>query len=181
MLYASSAVNVVGDWALTADTSAAGGVRMQNANLRAPKANASATPSSSFDLVFEADAGKPYYLWVRGRALKDDLSNDSVYVQFDGSVTASGTPANRIASTTAQSVLLENCSGCGIKGWGWTDNTYGGAGSPIYFATSGTQRLRVQPREDGLAIDQIVLSKAKYTGNAPGSPKNDIVILPPTN
>jgi hypothetical protein len=104
-----------------------------------------------------------------------------VYVQFDGSVNASGTPISRIASTSAQSILLEQCSGCGIRGWGWTDNAYGSAGAPIYFAASGTQRLRVQPREDGLAIDQIVLSKAKYTVNAPGSPKNDIVILPPTN
>jgi len=40
-------------------------------------------------------------LWLRGRAQADSYNNDSVYVQFSGSVTAAGAPANRIGSTQA--------------------------------------------------------------------------------
>jgi hypothetical protein len=48
----------------------------------------------------------------------------------------------------------------------------------IYFANTGTQRLRVQTREDGLTIDQIVLSPDKWIQSAPGALKNDTTILP---
>jgi hypothetical protein len=43
---------------------------------------------------------------------------------------------------------------------------------------AGPQTLRVQAREDGLAIDQIVLSPATYLTAAPGAAKNDTTILP---
>jgi hypothetical protein len=181
VLYTAAAVNIKGTWTLTADISAAAGIRIQNANVRAAKANVSADPPNSFDLVFEADAGKPYYLWLRGVALNNDLSNDSVYVQFDGSVDSTGKTINRIGSKSAQTFILENCTGCGIRGWGWTDNASNAAGAPIYFAISGPQRLRVQPREDGLGIDQIVLSTTRYKTTAPGTAKDDVVILPRTN
>jgi hypothetical protein len=181
VLYTAAAVNIKGTWTLTADASAAAGMRIQNANLRTAKANVAADPPNSFELVFEADAGKPYYLWLRGVALNNDLLNDSVYVQFDGSVDSAGKAINRIGSKSAQTFILENCTGCGIRGWGWTDNASNAAGVPIYFATSGPQRLRVQPREDGLGIDQIVLSTAKYKTTAPGTAKDDVVILPRTN
>jgi hypothetical protein len=74
-------------------------------------------------------------------------------------------------------VILEGCTGCGVSGWGWTDNVYNGAGTPIYFANTGWQRLRVQSREDGVGIDQIVLSAVRYATQAPGAPKNDATIL----
>jgi hypothetical protein len=35
-------------------------------------------------------------------------------------------------------------------------------GPEIFFQTTGSQRLRIQSREDGLSIDQIVLSPAQY-------------------
>jgi hypothetical protein len=40
--------------------------------------------------------------------------------------------------------------------------------------------IRVQVREDGFGIDQIVLSAATYFTSAPGSLKNDATILPRT-
>ena len=51
-------------------------------------------------------------------------------------------------------------------------------GIPIYFATTGVQRVRVQQREDGLSIDQIVLSPTTYRTTSPGLAKNDATILP---
>ena len=85
----------------------------------------------------------------------------------------------RIGTTSATTYTLEDCSGCGLAGWGWQDNAYGtGAlGPAIYFNTSGQQRLRVQVREDGLGIDQIVLSARTYLSKSPGTTKNDTTIL----
>jgi acid phosphatase len=75
---------------------------------------------------------------------------------------------------------LEECSGCGIQGWGWQDNGWGVGvlGPQIFFQTTGQQTLRVQVREDGLSIDQIVLSPTTYLNSSPGASKNDTTILP---
>jgi hypothetical protein len=40
--------------------------------------------------------------------------------------------------------------------------------------------MRIQTREDGLSIDQIVLSAEKYLTARPGPAKNDKTILPRT-
>ena len=39
------------------------------------------------------------------------------------------------------------------------------------------KRLRIQVREDGVSIDQIVLSAVKYRTTRPGTAKNDTLIL----
>lgn len=108
--------------------------------------------------------------------------NDSVYLQFSQSATASGAPIYRIGTTSATAFVLEDCSGCAISGWGWTDNGYGlGVLGPlIYFDKSGPQTLRVQAREDGIAIDQIVLSADTYLTRPPGAVRADATILPKT-
>ena len=53
-------------------------------------------------------------------------------------------------------------------------------GPLIYFTTNGTHRIRNQPRENGVAIDQIVLSAnpQTYLNVAPGANKNDQTIVP---
>jgi hypothetical protein len=76
-------------------------------------------------------------------------------------------------------VSLEDRAGAGMSGWGWNDNGWAGMGPPVYFATSGQQRMRVQVREDGLSIDQIVISPGTYLARSPGALKNDTTILPP--
>ena len=138
-----------------------------------------ANPSQFFEVSFAADAGKPYRLWIRGKAEGDGYANDSVFVQFDQSVDGSGAPSWRIGTTSATSVVLEDCSGCGVQGWGWADNGYGlnVSGPAVYFATSGPQRVRVQVREDGIGIDQIVLSAVTYITARPGATKNDTTIV----
>ena len=92
---------------------------------------------------------------------------------------ASGVAQFRIGTTGATEVNIEDCSGCGLSGWGWQDNGWGvGVRGPlIYFASSGVQRLRIQTREDGLSIDQIVLSPGRYLTASPGALKNDNTIL----
>ena len=103
-----------------------------------------------------------------------------MHVQFSGSVNAAGTAVYRIGTATSTEFNLEACSGCGLSNWGWEDNGWGTGvlGPAIYFAASGPQTIRVQPREDGVSIDQIVLSPAAYLNAAPGPTKNDTTILP---
>lgn len=61
---------------------------------------------------------------------------------------------------------------------GRADDSYNGIGSTIYFATTGTQTIRVQAREDGLSLDQVVPSSAAHATTAPGATKDDTVIVP---
>lgn len=180
--WATSATVAVG-WNLTADATAAGGARLQNPNAGAPKLNAPlANPEQYFELTFDALAGRPYRLWIRGKALGNSYANDSVYVQFSGSVTSSGTPTDRIGTGNATTVIIEDGTGATISGWAWADNGYGAGvlGQTVYFESSGPQTIRIQTREDGLGIDQVVLSSVYYTTTSPGAINNDNVILAQT-
>jgi hypothetical protein len=171
---------VAGAWRLVADASASGGVAVWHPDAGAPKVTTPlASPVNFIELTFQADAGRAYRLWIRGRADADYWGNDSVFVQFGNSVDASGAAIARIGSIDAYVVNLEDASGAGLSGWGWQDNGYGAGvlGPVITFATAGTQTVRIQTREDGLRIDQVVLSSEKYLASAPGALKNDSTIL----
>jgi hypothetical protein len=149
VLYASD-VSPAGRWVLEADSSAAGGQRVRHPNAGDAK-TAATQPANYFDVTFDAVAGVPYRLWIRGKADNNGWANDSVFAQFDGSVNPSGVARFRIGTPGATEVNIEDCSGCGLSGWGWQDNGWGiGVRGPlIYFASSGVQRLRIQTREDG--------------------------------
>jgi phosphatidylserine/phosphatidylglycerophosphate/cardiolipin synthase-like enzyme len=182
VLYASASTSVHGGWRLENDTSAAGGSKLRHPNANAAKLSAPlANPTHYFELTFNAEANRPYHLWLRGRAdTSSPYNNDSVFVQFSGSVTSSGAATWRIGTTSATDVNLENCSGCGQSGWGWQDNGWGSPtamGPHVYFATTGQQTIRIQTREDGFSIDQVVLSPSTYLTTAPGPQRNDSTIL----
>ena len=178
VLYATDAARIAGAWSLVADTTAAGGKRIANPDLGAAKlTTALASPANYFEITFQAQAGVAYHLWLRGKADKNNWANDSVFVQFSDSVDAAGAAVTRVGTTSAETVSIENGVNAGLSGWGWNDNAYSDLGTPIYFATSGTHTVRVQVREDGLSIDQIVLSPQKYLTTAPGAAKNDTTIL----
>jgi hypothetical protein len=51
---------------------------------------------SYVELSFHAEAGRPYRLWLRGRADGDRKANDSVFVQFSGCVDSQGSGVYRI-------------------------------------------------------------------------------------
>jgi hypothetical protein len=181
VLYASEAAVRVGNYSIVADSSAAGGARIYNPDAGAAKlAGALANPATYFELTFRAQAGTAYRLWIRGKSQNDDPYNDSFFVQFSDSVTSSGAAVSRIGTTSCETINLEDCSGCGLYGWGWQDNGWGvGVMGPlIYFQTTGIHTIRIQPREDGLSIDQIVLSPQTYRTNSPGTLMNDSTILP---
>jgi hypothetical protein len=180
VLYASEASAKIGAWRVEPDGTAAGGAKIRHPNASAAKiTSASANPANYFELTFNAEAGRGYRLWIRGRADNNSWGNDSVFVQFSDSVTSGGSPTWGIGTTSAAEVNLEECSGCGLSAWGWQDNGYGSGvlGPLVYFATTGPQTLRIQTREDGFAIDQVVLSHTTFVTTAPGPNKNDATIL----
>ena len=178
VLRVADATVVHGAWTRVADPTAAGGARLETVDLGAPRPDApSPNPASYFELTFTAQAGIPYHLWVRAKASGDSYSNDSVWVQFSDALSTNGLPVWRIGSTTAASIVLEDCPGCGLSGWGWQDNLYVGLAAPFFFEQTGSHVIRFQLREDGLALDQIVLSPATYLDSPPGALTNDNTIL----
>ena len=179
-LLAKDASMVQGNWAVVNDPNAAGGARLWNRDAAVPKLTVPlASPASFFELTFNAEANRGYRLWIRGRADLNSWTNDSVYAQFSGAVSGTGAPLYRIGSTSATWLGIEDCSGCGVQGWGWQDNGYGTGvlGPLVYFAQSGPQTLRIQQREDGISIDQLVLSPARYLTAAPGATTNDATLV----
>jgi phosphatidylserine/phosphatidylglycerophosphate/cardiolipin synthase-like enzyme len=181
VLYAADSSTIVGNWNVVSDATAAGGRRLFNPDASgATITTPMATPLRYFEMTFNAQAGLAYRLWMRGKAYNNSGYSDSAYAQFSGSVTSSGAATYRIGTTSGTMVNLEDCGGCGVNGWGWQDNGFGAntLGPLVYFAANGTQTIRVQVREDGFSIDQIVLSPDTYVVASPGALKADNVILP---
>jgi hypothetical protein len=136
-----------------------------------------ASPANYFEAQFSALPNTPYHIWFRMKADDNYYGNDSLHVQFSDSLDVNGAEAYRVGSTSAVTLVLEEGAGAGLSGWGWADNDYGGLGANVKFSGSGTHTLRVQQREDGLAIDQIVISPATYITTRPGLAKDDNTIL----
>ena len=178
VLHAAKAPVRAGTWAVVADSTAADGFAMANPNLGAPEVKIPvANPTNYFQMTFPAYSGTAYHLWIRGKAANNSYTNDSVYVQFSDSVTSGGAAVDRIGTTSAAAVVLQKCTGALEQGWGWADNGWCGLGANIQFSTTGTHTIRVQVREDGFSIDQIVLSPQTYLAAAPGPRVNDKTIL----
>jgi hypothetical protein len=180
VIYAVDVQRRVGDYQLVADTTAAAGSRLYNPNRAAAKVStAAASPASYAEFTFYAEAGRAYRLWIRGKGASNHWANDSAFLQFSQTVDANGIATSRIGTTSSMWYSLEEYSGAGILNWGWQDNGWGQnvVGPSLYFSQTGLQTMRIQPREDGLSIDQIVISPARYFTAAPGLPKSDATIV----
>lgn len=179
VMYAADATNLRGNWAIRTDATAAGGLSIAGTdNGWSATSTALASPTHSFDLAFSAASGTPYHVWIRLKAGADSKYNDSVYAQFSDAVDGGGNRLFGIGTTTGLVVNLQRCNGCALSGWGWMDGAYWLAqATTVSFASSGTHTLRVQTREDGAAIDQVVLSPATYFTAAPGAAVNDTTIV----
>jgi len=175
---AASAIS--GNWQALTDASAAGGKAIWNVDGGQPKISpALAAPPNEFEMTFTATAGIPYQLWVRMRPQNNSATNDSIHVQFNDSVNSTGAAVMRIGSASSSEVILQNgASAPAGHGWGWADNGWDTAPVPIYFASTGTHTVRIQQREDGAIVDQIVLSPNTYLNGPPGARLDDTTILP---
>jgi hypothetical protein len=75
-------------------------------------------------------------------------------------------------------VLQGGPGGPAPRAWGWTEKGWETVGPHIYFAGGGPTTLRVQQREDGVIIDQIVISPDAFLNAAPGQRRDDVMIWP---
>lgn len=172
-----------GGWTRVDDATAASGRRVFYPNAGVPKSSAPVATTGSVGIVFIADPTQTYKLWVRLKAENDNWANDSVWLQFSGATDTAGRAVYEIGSTSWMAVNLEECSGCGISGWGWEDDGWGARnvnGGLLRFPDGGYRWLSIQVREDGVSVDQIVLSAERYRTARPGTAKGDTTILPAT-
>jgi hypothetical protein len=179
VLYASDVTKAVGNWVRGSFSTGAGGEAMQSKDAgRSNTKEPLAAPSDYFEAQFTPQANKPYRVWMRLRAIADSKFNDSVWLQFSGALDAHGAPLWRIGTTSGLLMNLESCTNCGVSGWGWqTGAWWVSQDSVVRFPAPTEQTLRVQIREDGVQIDQIVISADKYFDAPPGAPINDTNIV----
>ena len=127
-------------------------------------------PFHSFEFTFNAAANTPYHIWLRLRAIDNSKYNDSLYAQFSDALNTSGAARYRIGTTDALLVnLATDANASSLLGWGWQDGAYWfSQATTIKFASGGSHTLRIQTREDGIQLDQVVLSPSTYLSTAPG-------------
>lgn len=183
VLYATDAVNIHGNWARVSDTTAAGGQKMVSADYGWSDTSAPlSSPTDAFDVTFTAPSATTYHLWLRLRATSNSKYNDSVFVQASDAVDSNGAALYALGTTTGLTVnLATDATGKSLSGWGWQDRAYWLTQPTTFrFASTGSHTLRIQTREDGVQIDQVVLSPVTYLTTAPGPVSNDTTIVPKT-
>jgi len=167
-----------GAWTIQSDPSAADSIALSTPDAGWAATDAPlAQPTDFVDVRFVAQAGVPYRVWLRLKAAANSKWNDSLWLQFSDAL-VNGAPAYAINTDAGLLMNLENCSGCGMSGWGWQDGAYWLAKPLVTFGSAGTQTLRVQTREDGVAFDQIVISASTWLSSPPGQPSGDSTIVP---
>lgn len=180
VVYASDVTQVYGAWQKVADPTAAAGQKLATIDAGWETRDAPlASPAHYFETSFNAAAGSRYRVWLRLRATGDLKWNESVWVQFSDTIAADATPVYRIGTTSGLNVNLENCTACGVRGWGWQTRAHWLADTgEITLGTSGHHVLRIQVREDGVQLDQIVLTPVAANLPAPGALMDDATIVP---
>ena len=182
MIYASDipAANLHGAWTSATDATAANGTMLTTPDAGfVSTANPLAAPTHYVDITFTADANTSYALWFRMKALGNSKYNDSIWVQFSDAL-AGGSAVYPLNSTSGLDVNLATDAAAGsLNNWGWQNGAYWvSQATTVQFATSGTHTMRIQVREDGVQLDQIILSHVRFLAIAPGGPTNDTTIVP---
>ena len=168
-----------GAWRTASDSLSPNGVKLVTPDNGVAITSApSATPTHYVDVTFNAEANKPYRLWLRLLAADNSKWNDSLWVQFSDAL-AGGSPIYRTNTTSGLLVNLATSSEASdLADWGWQNTAYWlWQQTTISFATTGMHTIRIQVREDGAQFDQIVLSPVTYMSEPPGSVSGDSTIV----
>jgi len=168
-----------GSWAAASDATSPNGIKLTTSDVGVQNLNNPlASPVDYVDVTFSAVPGTPYRIWLRLKALNNNKFNDAVWVQFSGA-SASGSPVYGINTTAGLMVnLATDSTATSLNGWGWQNTAYWLSQPTTLTFAGGSQTLRVQVREDGVAFDQIVLSPTTYLNAPPGPVTNDGTIVP---
>jgi hypothetical protein len=169
-----------GSWSRVSDSTSPNGLKLTTPDAGFQQLDSAlAAPTHYFDVTFSPAANTPYRLWLRLKARANSKFNDAVWVQFSNAL-ANGSAAYRTSSPAGLLVnLATDSTATSLNNWGWQNGAYWlSQPTTLTFPTTGTQTLRVQLREDGVEIDQIVLSPNTYLNSAPGPVSNDSKIVP---
>jgi len=182
VIYASDvpAAALHGGWTTASDPASPNSLKLSTADAGINSNNAPlASPAEYVDVTFNAVANTPYRIWLRLQALNNSRLNDSVWVQFSDAFDG-GSQVCPINSTSGLLVnLATDNTNKSLLGWGWQNGAYWlSQATTVTFPTSGPHTIRIQIREDGVQLDQIVLSPSKYLNAAPGPVTNDHTIVP---
>jgi hypothetical protein len=182
VIYASdvAAAALHGGWSVAADPTSPNQVKLITPNNGVTQLDIPlAAPAQYFDVAFEPIAGTPYTVWIRLKALDNAKANDAVWLQFSGA-SVGGAPLYQIGTTSGLLVnLATDATATSLRNWGWKNGAYWlSQPATLVFAAGGTQTLRVQTREDGVQLDQIIISPVNYRSSSPGSQTDDTVIVP---
>jgi hypothetical protein len=136
-----------------------------------------ADPKDSAEFEFEAEAGRPFTIWVRGQNLDGKNSSDAVWMQFDDDI-----------GTTHMAKSYAHPKGFG--NWldrfpahtsAWSSALPQDPPETVTFKHGGKHRLRIQPRQPGHLLEQIWLSATQKTlpppeQKAPSASTDEIVL-----
>jgi len=168
-----------GAWSSGADSTAPNGVKLLTTDAGFIAANQPlSSPADYVDVNVNVQAGVPYRIWLRLKALNNLKSNDAVWVQFSNA-RANGSQVYPMNSTSGLLVnLATDGTASSLNNWGWVNGAYWlSQATAVTFPTAGTQTIRIQVREDGVQLDQIVLSPSRFFNAPPGGPTNDTTIV----
>jgi hypothetical protein len=183
VIYASDvpASALHGAWMFANDPTAANGMALITPdNIGVSNLDSAlAAPAHYFDVTFAANAGTPYRIWIRLKALDNSKWNDSIWVQFSDA-TAGGSAVYSLNTSSGLNVnLATDVTATSLNGWGWQNTAYWlNQPTTLTFSSAAMHTMRIQVREDGVQLDQILLSPTTYLINAPGSVTNDGTIVP---
>jgi len=181
VIYASDmAAGRHGNWSVVTDATSPVSTKLASADNGWSSPDAPlASPSDFIDVTFTADADRPYTIWLRLQATQNLKVNDAVWVQFSDARSSSGAIYEMNSTSGLLVNLATNSDATSLNAWGWANGAYWFAQTTtVTFASAGTHTLRIQTREDGVQIDQIVLSPSTYLTSPPGGPTNDSTIVP---
>jgi len=181
VIYASDLLNGSwhGAWTTASDATSPNGIKLVTPDAGwASTAAPLAAPIHYIDVPFNPTPGTPYTLWLRVRAQDNSKWNDAVWVQFSDAQ-VNGSPIYPLNSTSALLInLATDAVAASLNGWGWQNGAYWfSQPATVTFTAGSPHTLRIQVREDGVQIDQIVLSPSTYLSTAPGPPTNDSTII----
>ena len=162
--------NIHGNWTRITDATASGGAALSNPDPGAAKISpALANPANYFEQTFTV-IPRHRVSPVGAAASRIELAQQRFGARAVQRLHRFGSVADwRIGSRAPpKSCCRHGSSDTSDSGWGWSDDGWDAPGTPIYFAADGPQTVRVQQREDGAIVDEIVLSPDTYLSSPPG-------------
>jgi hypothetical protein len=118
-----------------------------------------ANPTNYAEFQFQAEAGKTFYIWVRGENLDGNNTSDATWFQFDQEINTAN-----LGSTYDDPYGFGNWLDAFPKlVYAWSSGRPQDPPQTITFAQNGLHRLRVQPRHSRHYIQQIWLSATQST------------------